>query len=395
MICIITENELARSHGTGAAILQMFEGTDFHHFYWHVGHGMRSETPHSTLLADWVPRVRKVGGAVRLLWQWSGAGWWHGNEINPHWWRRVAAAHGARFSVAYVVVARERDAARALSLLRTLRLPYVVHLVDVLHEEGLGPSTTPAMGELLNGATGLLALLPSIAAEMGKLTRAPIRIIPVGKPVPQQVAAAPGTDGPIRLIIGGRPYAGGCRLLAESWDDVRRRCPRVELTYVGPHYLDIPSELRAVCRNAGFLRDEDDYRRFMGSAHLAYLSGPDADDMFGRWSFPSRAVDHLMAGLPLLASVPGGSATEQVLGAISPEAVAFTRSSSDITDAIHRFTASGDAWVRASHQARDFAVRTMSLDVVRDEVFRALELARQDGVPADAGSGRRPISLPT
>ena len=39
----------------------------------------------------------------------------------------------------------------------------------------------PAMGELLRGASGLLALLPSIAEEMEKFNTAPIQIILIEK----------------------------------------------------------------------------------------------------------------------------------------------------------------------------------------------------------------------
>jgi len=60
MICILTENELARNHGTGAQILQMVEGSAFHHFHWHIGHGRKSEVRESSLLVDW--RLRNVLG---------------------------------------------------------------------------------------------------------------------------------------------------------------------------------------------------------------------------------------------------------------------------------------------------------------------------------------------
>jgi hypothetical protein len=375
MTCIITDNELARSHGTGAQILQLFQGYPFHHFYWRVGHGRRSEVPQSTLLEDRVPPVPKLGGAVRRLKQWSGRTWWRGDEVNVTWLQREVQSRGLKLDAAYVVIARESDAARALSIVRSLELPYVVNMVDVLHDQGLDPATMPAMTELLKGASSLLALLPSIAEEMGKFSRAPIQIVPVGKPLAERIAAPPGSDEPVRIIIGGRPYRGGCNLLAKAWETVKRSCRKVELNYVGPHYGDIPAELKPECRNAGFLQSEDDYQRFLASAHLAFLTGPDADDMHGRWSFPSRTVDHLMAGLPVLACVPAGSATEKVLGPISPQAVAFTRSGTDIVDAINRFAASAADWTSASRSARSFVEQNMSLEVVRASVFAALKLA--------------------
>jgi hypothetical protein len=375
VICIITNNELARSHGVGAQILQVFQGSQFHHFYWGIGHGQRSEVPQSSLLKDRMPDVRQLGGFVRRLKQLSGVTWWRGNEVNALWLRQLVESKGLRFDAAYVNVARESDAKRALSIVRSLKVPFVVHMVDVLHEQGLDPVSMPAMDKLLNEASGLAALLPSIAEEMKKFSKAPIQIIPVGKPVTRQIAAPPRVGEPIRMIIGGRPYQGGCQVLAKAWKDVNENCRKVELFYVGPHYRDIPMDLKPACRDAGFLRSEDDYQHFLATAHLAFLSGPD-NDMHGKWSFPSRTVDHLMAGLPVLACVPGGSATEKVLGPIFPNAVAFTRSGADIVEAINRFTADQQTWISASRAARSFAEETMSLDSVRTKIFEALESAK-------------------
>ena len=374
-VCIVTCNELARSHGTGAQILQIFHGSQFHHFYWRVGHGQRSEVPQSTLLKDRIPDVRQLGGIGRRLKQLSGMTWWRGDQINTAWLHRFLQTRGLGFDVAYVVIASESDAVRALSIVRFLKVPYVVHMVDLLHEHGLDPASMPATDELLKGASGLLALLPSIAEEMGKFSKAPIQIIPIGKPLGQQIAKPPGINEPIRMIIGGRPYRGGCQLLVKAWKDVKQSCRKVELNYVGPHYREIPPELMPECRNVGFLQSEDDYQRFLATAHLAFLTGPDADNMHGKWSFPSRTVDHLMAGLPVLACVPAGSATEKILNPIHPQAVAFTRSVSDITEAINRFTAGKEAWAFASRTARSFVEKTMSIHFVREKVFEALKSA--------------------
>ena len=81
----------------------------------------------------------------------------------------------------------------------------------------------------------------------------------------------------------------------------------------------------------------------------------------------------------MLACVSAGSSTEDVLKPISPQAVAFTRSESDIIEAINRFTADQEAWVTASRAARSFAEKTMSLEVVRERVLAALETAKVKG----------------
>ena len=81
-ICVITECELARTHGTGAVILQTLETQQFHHFYFRIGHGAESEVANSTLLVDWLPNIPKLRGAVRVARDWTGVKWWNGDHIN-------------------------------------------------------------------------------------------------------------------------------------------------------------------------------------------------------------------------------------------------------------------------------------------------------------------------
>lgn len=372
-IAVITQAELARSHGTGAQILQLLDGADYHHFYWYVMHGRMSEVRSSTLLADTAPRIRKVRGAVLRLKKWTGTSWWRNdNVVNRFKFMRLTESLGVPFDVAYVVVASEADASRACSLVQLLNVPYVVNVVDILHPEGLDGEKMTGFRSLVNGASAVLSLLPAITAELAKLTDAPVEEVAVGKPVSQWIARPPEQGKPVRMVLGGRPYVEGCRFLADAWGEVRQLQYPVELWYVGPHFADIPPELRVHCRDAGFMASEEEYQRFLATAHLAFLSGPNVLDQFGRFSFPSRTADYLMAGLPLLAHVAQGSSTEDVLRPLTPEAVALTRQVSDVTSGITRLV---EQWRLASGSVRHFAQQTMSLDVVRESVFNALQHA--------------------
>ncbi len=348
MICILTENELARNHGTGAQILQMVEGSAFHHFHWHIGHGRKSEVRESLLLVDWLPNVFGLRGIVRRLRRFTGLTWWSGTQVNAFLLRSYLRLHGLKFNVAYVVVGRERDAARALSIVKTLRVPYVLHMMDILESDGLKKETMPAIGELLAGASKVISLLPSITREMQKFISVPIQEIPIGQKITSWT---------------------------DAWETLKRSQRKIELVYYGTQYNDMSGKLRQVCHNGGYFSDEEAYRKILAESHLAFLSGPNANDMYGKWSFPSRTVDYLMAGLPILACVPNGSSTEEILRPISPEGVAFTRNGPEICDAINRFTADKQSWLAASRAVRSFAERTMSLDTVRKRVLDALDAA--------------------
>src|SRR5205809_626470 len=387
MICILTENELARNHGTGAQILQMVEGSAFHHFHWHIGHGRKSEVRESLLLDDWrLPNVFGLGGIVRRLRRFTGLTWWRGTQVNTSLFRSYLRVHGLKFNVAYVVVGRESDAARALSIVKTLRVPYVLHMMDIMESDGLKKETMPAIGELLAGASKVISLLPSITREMQKFISAPIQEIPIGQKITSWTAREFSHDQPIRLAMVGRPYAAGCELLADAWETVKRSQRKIELVYYGAQYKDMSRKLKQVCHNGGYFSDDEAYRKILAEAHLAFLSGPNANDMFGKWSFPSRTVDYLMAGLPILACVANGSSTEEILRPISPGGVAFTRNGPEICDAINRFTADKQSWLAASRAVRSFAERTMSLDTVRKRVLDALDAAARKPVTRIGGT---------
>jgi hypothetical protein len=210
---------------------------------------------------------------------------------------------------------------------------------------------------------------------MRKLTDAPIEEVPIGKTVTPWIAKPPAPGSPIRIVTGGRPYEGGCQLLASAWESIRKSNPNIELISLGPHFADLPGKLKSVCRDAGFIDSEESFRRFLSECHLAFVSGPDQPNFHGRWSFPSRTVDYLMAGLPIVACLAPEMAAEQVLRPITPQSVALVHNESEIVQGITRLTAAPDAWSTASRAARELAETRMSIEIVRSKVIQTLQAA--------------------
>jgi hypothetical protein len=116
----------------------------------------------------------------------------------------------------------------------------------------------------------------------------------------------------------------------------------------------------------------DELSRWLAESHLAFLSGPSDLDCFGKFSFPSRCSDYLMAGLPVVACVAAGSATERFLQPLSPGCVRLARTESEIERAVESLTASPERWVLASEQARSYARKHLSIETVREQVMSAL-----------------------
>lgn len=378
-VAIITECALSRAHGTGAQVLRLFEGSDadVRHYYFSADYAGLSECAKSHRLQDpsWRWRGKKIAMRVE---RGLGLSWWDGTTIRADRFRKLLAANGHAADVAYVVVACERDARRAASLLESLSCPYVVHVMDLYHRDGLCPREMPGFGQLVAGASSVLALNEAIAAEVAKFHPSCLRTVPFGHTVTSALARA--ADRPVRVVMAGKPYPAGTDLIARAWPDVLRQFPRAELAYVGQHASSLPRSLRRNVRNYGYVPDDSAFQRVLLESHVAYLSGPSEDDHFARYSVPSRTSDYLMAGLPTLACVAPESATGKFLAPLVPHAVRLVRSAEQVADGLRAFAGDAGSWRAASGAARAFAVSRLSMDAARGEVLAALATAARSRV---------------
>lgn len=362
-IALITSTELARTHGTGGQLLLTFDQPriDYHHFHWRNRHGPGSETPRSFLLDD---------------------SFWNGDRVNDQQLNSFLRSRNLNFDVAHVVILQESEARRALGLVRALNVPYTVHLMDLFHAEGITPDQTPAFHALLNGAAQLLALTPPLAEAMQRATGRTPHLVCVGQTLTPHRATAPAPLEPLRIAITGRPYRGGCELLARSLPMLRECCPAFELVYIGAGYQDLPKTLQPHVRNLGYFNSEETYRPALASAHLAILTGPSDHDCLARYSFPSRVADLLMAGLPTAAILAEDCATQQLLSPLSPDAVAFVSQPTDLAYAIRRWTRSPGQWQAASDAASAFAAQHFDITRVRRQILTALDAAISPAIRA-------------
>ncbi len=387
-VAVITSTELARSHGTGAQILQLLEGLSYHHFYWNIGHGTRSEVSESTLLRDPLYPYYHNKRGIRIILRKSmslfGLNWWKGTEIRS---QRLASLFKKMksFDVAYVIVANEHDAARAQTILKHMPVPYILHVVDIYHPEGLNPDMR-AFAELASHASRIISLIPPITEELRKISNQPIIELPIGKPVTDFRAVAPENDKSLRMVLSGRPYAEGCHMLAAAIPLLRKSGIKLDVAYIGPHYKDIPLALKYYCVDCGFMDDEERYRKELASYHLALISGPDKLDAFGKYSFPSRTVDYMSVGLPLIACVPHDSATESVLMPVMPQGAACVATAEDIVSAVRYFGLNRENWERGSRMVRDYSQSHMSLTQVRATLVSQLKEVAESSPRAQVGN---------
>lgn len=378
-VAAVSGPALSRRHGTGIQTIRILAAPTVRHWhlYWSPRPGLPSDCCHSACLST-MPWLRRVRGerVVRGLENLLGLGWWKGADVNRRKLSSLLSRRGWRADVAYVCVSSEREAARARSLLAVLDCPYVVHLWDLCHESGLDPGTMPGYAGLLGSAAAVLVLTPAMAEELRGFAGPEPRVVGFGQEVRGGRAEAPQPDAPLRIVLVGslgepdNPFPAA---LGEAWDLLRSGGVRPEMVYVGRHLQRLPAQVRADARSAGLLSD-DEYHSLLCSCHIALLPSPSRLDAYGRYSLPSRVGDYLMAGLPVVASVGKGSATEAYLRRLTPEAVRFARGSRELAESITALCERG-AWPAASRRARSFAEEHFDIRSVRDQVLGALREA--------------------
>jgi len=374
-VAIVTECALSRKHGTGAQLLQLVDGApfDFFHLYLTGEYAGLSECANSFRLED--PRYRGRGKRfVAPLERALGINWWNGDRIQPQKLRGLISRHRLSCDVAYVLVGSEQQAARAGSILGVLDCPYVLHVMDIYHGDGLSREATPAFARLAENAASLIAISEPIAAELKKFRPGAVEIMPIVHRA-TEVRATHAANGTVRVLLMGKPYARGTELLAAAWDGISQRIPGIELAYVGQQAHGLPPGLQRIVRDLGYVSEAGELERLLSGCHLAFLPGPSEPDHFTRFSIPSRISDYLMAGLPIVATVGAGSATERFLGPLIPASVAAVSSPEQIVAAMEHFAGNPEHWLAASAAARKFAVEHLSVGAIRERLFDILTQA--------------------
>ncbi len=378
---IISERALTTKHGTGAQLLRLFSGAnvEFFHLYFQLGHGDTSDCGNSYKLVDERPTWTSRRG-LRRIHKVLVPGWWGFDfELRQKTFLRFKRDNDLVCDVAYVLAGSELAAKQCVSLLSCLNCPYVVHIMDIYHDE-LEPSSMRGFQALLGQSKSAIGTTPAICDQIAKFGLKDIRNIFIGQESNVVQASPPATQQKVQVIMSGRPYQGGVDLLEKTLPVIAARYPQVSFVYAGAYFDDHPPVCQRLIRNYGHIQDAATYTKLMGESHLAYLTGPSELDVFGRYSFPSRTSDYLMAGLPLIGCVADGTATQQILQPLVPDAVRWAYTPEQMLAAFDHYLGSSSAWCSASRKGRAFALNTMSIDVVRQQVFDALEQAYRNHI---------------
>ena len=313
---ILSEYCLAGSHGSGAQMLRIIDHAhlDYFHLYWSLQPFGPSEPGRRSFLFEdplfWRP-VR-LSRAMTKLHAALGLRGWRDNTLNVPLFKRLVPAAQLHCDVLYAFATSEGSARRCLSLIDHLKKPFVAHLMDVQHADGLDPAIHPAFAELFRRASSVLVINAAIEKEVRRFPVREVEIVPFGQTIYDLPPRTDVSDDARQVFITGAIHRHGLDLLAQAWPRVLALFPGTELVYTGKHFDAVPAALRPHVRNLGFVAPAQ-YFETLRRSHIGYVPGPVELDCYGRFSIPSRMADFYMAGLPVIANVATDSAAELFL----------------------------------------------------------------------------------
>lgn len=283
----------------------------------------------------------------------TGASWWESGTLKPRYEARIQKQFRNAVSVIYVAPLGIRDCERMKALLLSLDKPFVVHLWDLLDSDQLNSS---AFRWLLINAAHVLCLSEPMIDYIRPLRSDATILRFIRKP--SSFVSLPPKQGPIRIALLGthKKQQSGLILLRNTLSVLRERKIPVEvvqiglrkrLRYWGP---DLPPEVRAT----GFLRSDDTRDQVLAQCHFGFLPGPLSSpdqDSYSRFSIPSRVLDYMATGLPVIATVHPESATAVYLRAMGLESSIIGESAEKFADKLVAMSRH-EAWLTCSGKSR-------------------------------------------
>ncbi len=398
---ILSEYCLAGSHGSGAQMLRIADHAHLDHFhlYWSsMPFGFSEAGRPSFLFEDplfW--RKLRLNRLMTKLHAAVGLRGWRGNALNTRLFRRLIPAAQTDCDVVYAFATSEESAQRCLSLIDHLRTPFVVHIMDLQHADGLDPATMPGFAGLLRRASSVLAINEAVEREVGKFAVREVEVVPFCQAVYPAPSREAPVDGACRVAVIGAIHHRGLDMLAEAWPGVLARFPRAELVYAGRQISDFPASLRPHVTDLGFVTGER-YLETLRRAHVGYVPGPVDLGCYGRFSIPSRIADFCMAGLPLVACVAQNSAAELFLRPTLGEGfVRIPRHAGELILQFQAWLADEPLRAVAGANARRFAETHLSSATVAPRVvahLRAASAARSKAGMRVRGTPWNPLGKP-
>jgi hypothetical protein len=305
-----------------------------------------------------------------------GLSWWNGRQLNlrkfHHNLKRLNCLPGR----AWIICLQESDAAKICALWDALaNPPFVLHVMDIFHHR-ISDSETPNFRRLVREARHVICISQNIADEMLANGARSVGLLPPCtsfSPCDRKPYASP-----LKLLMSGAIWQNGggadpaLDLLGSSWKEIKSQFPGMELHYAGLHASRLPEVLRAELRDHGLL-GFDAYQRLLKECHVAYLPVSHLSHTFARFSLPSRLVDYLACGLPLLGFTDRGTAIHAFLRDLPQGCAAIVSDKTGLLAALANLACDPGRWALSSARASEYARQHFTVSRVRAELWRQLD----------------------
>jgi hypothetical protein len=231
----------------------------------------------------------------------AGIGCWVGSELREQKAKRLTNDYGKRISKAYLAPLDENDAQRCLEIVNILGVPFVLHLWDVLE----GDVRAGALRSLIDRAESVFCVSDSLVRDVS-LLRSDVDLLLFSRDSALARASAPAGD-PLRIVLHGNicSYASGLDDLHAAINLIEAEGRSCEVLFAGiPKVLRLSNTtIRNRVKQCGFSSTLEELDTKLAAAHIAFLPGPKAGpavDLRSRYSIPSRVLDYMAVGLPIV-----------------------------------------------------------------------------------------------
>ncbi len=283
----------------------------------------------------------------------AGISSWVGSDLRPAHAKRLTEQYRQRVSCIYVAPLSESDATRCLELTNLVGAPFVLHLWDVLE----GDVANGALRELIDRAERVFCVSEPLLHDVS-LIRGDAELLSFSRDPSAVAAIAPG-QGPLRVVMHGNvsSYAEGLDDLDQAITLLETKGLKVEVSFLGsPKILrQAQTTLKKRVTARGFLPTQQDLDRALSHAHVAFLPGPKLDpkhDLRSRYSIPSRVLDYMALGLPMVGTAHKSSATGGFVRKLGLDHAATCSGPEEVADWLLSLAHPG-RWAEQSARSRD------------------------------------------
>lgn len=322
---------------------------DWLHFHWWSS-SLRQQDPRSVLFENAV--ISRYSflhkPSFSRLFEQLGISSWRGSELRPSSVKRLTTQYRERVSSIYVAPLSETDATRCLNLTNLVGAPFVLHLWDVLN----GDIASGTLRQLVDRAEGVFCVSQPLLDDVSAI-RGDAELLRFSRDASLATAKPPG-QGPLKVVMHGdiTAYVEGLDDLDKAIALLEPKGVKVEVSFLGSAKTLRRSNttLKKRVTAHGFFPTQRELDSQLSQAHVAFLPGPKLDpkrDLRSRYSIPSRILDYMAVGLPIVGTVHEASATGGFVRTLGLTPAATCSGPEEVADWLLRLSRP-DAWAEQS-----------------------------------------------